>query len=111
MSWTAKFSFPHAYFEHHAVPPDLVKQVTVSPPAVRRSIYPTTFLGRTADVIPVVLCALFILAGLAFVPYAGIQSDEALFTAPLYAPFPREFRARLFHHDVPLMLMSYVGTL
>jgi hypothetical protein len=56
-------------------------------------------------------CCLPILAGCAFIPYAGIQMDEALFAGPYYQPAAREFRLRLFHHDVPLMVMTYIGTL
>jgi 4-amino-4-deoxy-L-arabinose transferase-like glycosyltransferase len=37
--------------------------------------------------------------------------DEALFAGPYYQPAAREFRLRLFHHDIPLMVMSYIGTL
>ncbi|MGA3202441.1 MAG: glycosyltransferase family 39 protein [Bryobacteraceae bacterium] len=56
-------------------------------------------------------CCLAILAGCALIPYAGIQMDEALFAGPYYQPVAREFRLRLFHHDVPLMVMTYIGTL
>ncbi|HTB14572.1 MAG TPA: glycosyltransferase family 39 protein [Bryobacteraceae bacterium] len=56
-------------------------------------------------------CCLTILAGSAFIPYAGIQMDEALFAGPYYQSVPREFRLRLFHHDIPLMIMTYIGTL
>lgn len=51
------------------------------------------------------------LLSLALIPYAGIQEDEALFTIPFYAPISHEYRLRVFHHDFPLMVMSYVGTL
>src|SRR3984957_16304371 len=37
--------------------------------------------------------------------------DEALFAGPYYQPAAREFRLRLFHHDLPLMVMTYIGTL
>ncbi len=56
-------------------------------------------------------CCLTILAGCALIPYAGIQMDEALFAGPYYQPIAREFRIRLFHHDIPLMVMTYIGTL
>jgi hypothetical protein len=56
-------------------------------------------------------CCLTILAGCALIPYAGIQMDEALFAGPYYQPVQREFRIRLFHHDIPLMVMTYIGTL
>jgi hypothetical protein len=56
-------------------------------------------------------CAFVVLAGCCFLPYAGIQMDEALFAGPYYQPVAREFRIRLFHHDIPLMVMTYIGTL
>jgi hypothetical protein len=56
-------------------------------------------------------CCLVILTGCAFIPYAGIQMDEALFAGPYYQPVAREFRLRWFHHDIPLMVMTYIGTL
>src|SRR5258708_7145106 len=56
-------------------------------------------------------CCLFILLGAVIIPYAGIQNDEALFAGPLNQHINRDFRARLFHHDIPLMVMSYIGTL
>lgn len=45
------------------------------------------------------------------IPYAGIQEDEALFSVPFYFPLPREYRVRALHHDIPLMVMTYVGAL
>ncbi len=54
---------------------------------------------------------LFIITGLALIPYAGIEADEALFTTPLYRPAAREFRLNVFHQDIVLMVMSYIGTL
>ncbi len=56
-------------------------------------------------------CCLTLLAGCALIPYAGIQMDEALFAGPYYQPAAREFRVRLFHHDIPVMVMTYIGTL
>lgn len=52
---------------------------------------------------------LYILLSTAFIPLAGMQNDEALFAAPLYQGMIRDLR--LFHHDLQLMAMSYVGTL
>ena len=54
---------------------------------------------------------MFILFGAALIPYAGVQNDEALFGAPLYEQMPKEFCIRIFHHTIPLMVMSYVGNL
>lgn len=56
-------------------------------------------------------CCFTILAGCSFISYAGIQMDEALFAGPYYQPASREFRVRLFHHDIPVMVMTYIGTL
>jgi 4-amino-4-deoxy-L-arabinose transferase-like glycosyltransferase len=53
----------------------------------------------------------FILLSLSLIPYAGIQEDEALFSVPFYQPVPRELRFQLFHHKIPLMVMTYVGGL
>ena len=54
---------------------------------------------------------LFLLAGLAVIPYAGIQNDEALFAAGIYPPLSIRDSMRVFHHPVSTMLMSYLGTL
>src|SRR5580704_11014213 len=56
-------------------------------------------------------CCLVILAGCSLIPYAGLQMDEALFAGPYYQTVQREFRIRLFHHNIPLMVMTYIGTL
>ena len=44
-------------------------------------------------------------------PYPGIQNDEALFGVPIFANVEHSLRMRAFHHDVPLMVMTYVGAL
>jgi 4-amino-4-deoxy-L-arabinose transferase-like glycosyltransferase len=54
---------------------------------------------------------LFILLGLAVIPYLGVQNDEALFTNPLYVYNSKEFCFTAFHHQIPLMVMTYIGTL
>ena len=54
---------------------------------------------------------LFILLSLSLIPYAGIQEDEALFSIPFFHPTAPEFRVRMFHHTIPIMVMTYVGTL
>ena len=56
------------------------------------------------------ICGAFVVAGLLFIPFAGIQDDEALFSVPIYQDY-FEFRIRAFHHPIPLMLMTYLGTL
>jgi hypothetical protein len=57
-----------------------------------------------------IAAALFVFISLTFIPYAGIEADEALFAGPLYRP-GSDAALRIFHHDFPLMLMSYLGTL
>jgi hypothetical protein len=56
-------------------------------------------------------CAFFILLALPLIPYAGIQQDEALFANPFYESTIRDYRVVIFHRTIPLMVMSYVGTL
>lgn len=55
------------------------------------------------------LCAFFLIAAVLFIPYAGFEDDETLFAGPLYTS--GAFFVRMFHHNVPIMLMSYLGTL
>ncbi len=54
--------------------------------------------------------AVFLVLCCAILPYAGLQADEALFTEPLCTRLAREFRIRPIHFDIPLMLLSYLGT-
>ena len=53
---------------------------------------------------------LFFLAGQAFVGRAGVEADEALFLSPLLEPHEAVY-LRFFHHPLPVLLMSYLGTL
>ncbi len=57
------------------------------------------------------VCAIFVLPGLALLPYAGIQNDEALFSTPLYAPGLALSTVSIFRHRVPTMILSYMGAL
>jgi hypothetical protein len=57
-------------------------------------------------------CVLFfLLAGQAFVPLLGIEDDESLFAAPLLNPHAWHFAIKSGHLRIPLMVMSYIGTL
>ena len=61
---------------------------------------------------PALLCALmFYSLGWPFLRLPGIQNDEVLFSAPLYQPIDEKFGVPIFHHNVPLMLLPYLGTL
>lgn len=54
---------------------------------------------------------LFFAFGMALVPLAGVQNDEALFAAPYYQQNARDFCLTVFHKRIVLMVMSYIGTL
>ena len=56
-------------------------------------------------------CSLFLLLAILVIPYAGIQADEALFTAPLFPHINNHLRLPLLPHHVPLMVMTYIGSL
>ncbi|MCU1338557.1 MAG: hypothetical protein JWO19_4138 [Bryobacterales bacterium] len=56
-------------------------------------------------------CALFILLGALIIPYAGIQADEALFSTPLFPHIDKHLQLPLRPHNVPLMVMTYIGSL
>jgi 4-amino-4-deoxy-L-arabinose transferase-like glycosyltransferase len=59
-----------------------------------------------------VACSLlFVLAGLAFYPLAGLEDDEAMFASALYDQTTIVHSVKLFGHRIPVMLMSYLGAL
>ena len=72
---------------------------------------PTLWSDCTARLTAGAASFIFILLSLGLIPYAGIQEDEALFSVPYFQQAAREFRIQVFHHKVPLMVMTYVGTL
>jgi len=72
---------------------------TLSPIQVIRRLY------------PLLCCLLFVLIGFAFTPQAGIENDEALFGGGIYRHHGVTYDDQILGHRVPLMLMSYLGTL
>lgn len=48
---------------------------------------------------------------LILLPYPGLQTDEALFASVLYEPRNLELALPAFHHRIPLMIISYLGSL
>ena len=54
---------------------------------------------------------IFVALGCSVLPYAGVQTDEALFGASLYQSNTVIDKFRAFGHDVPTMPMSYLGAL
>ncbi|MEO8129302.1 MAG: glycosyltransferase family 39 protein [Bryobacteraceae bacterium] len=57
------------------------------------------------------VCLVFVLLGLLMVQYPGAQYDEVLFISSIHAPAEIEYVAQTPFGQVPLMLMTYVGTL
>jgi hypothetical protein len=55
-------------------------------------------------------CLLFFASGWLFLPHLGVQNDEALFASPLFPP-KAAFMVKIGHSWLPVMLMSYLGTL
>jgi hypothetical protein len=56
-------------------------------------------------------CAVFTVAGLIFLPYPGVQYDEVLFITAIHHPEHVEYAMNTPWGRVPIMLMTYVGTL
>ncbi len=57
------------------------------------------------------LAGLFLLLGVGFIPLAGAQYDEALFVLAIFSPASADYNVTLGQTKVPIMLMSYLGTL
>ncbi len=55
-------------------------------------------------------CGLSVTLGVLLLPLAGIQNDEALFSSPLFNTLGTSLWSRLRHFDIPLMVMSYLGS-
>jgi hypothetical protein len=64
-----------------------------------------------ARICAAIAIAFFVLSGMAFIGSLGIESDEALPAAPLYQPKFWYFAVHFGHARIPLMHMSYLGTL
>lgn len=63
------------------------------------------------NVCALIACLFFFIAGLALIPHAGIENDEALFAQAIYEPRAELFAIGIGPSHVPLMLMSYLGAL
>lgn len=57
-----------------------------------------------------IFCILFFISGFLFIPYIGIQTDEAIFTTVMFENPNEWFALSIFKKKIPLMVMSYVGT-
>ena len=56
-------------------------------------------------------CLFFFLAGLAFLTKIGIENDEALFGGTFLKPYGGAYTIQVGHSRIPLMVMTYIGTL
>jgi hypothetical protein len=56
-------------------------------------------------------CLTFLAAGCTFVSHLGLQNDEALFANGIFKPYAVAYTLAVRHSHLPLMLMSYLGTL
>ena len=63
------------------------------------------------DALALACCAFYLLLGSAWITWPGLQADEVLFAQPLFDPGATAESISIFHHMVPLMLMSYLGCL
>jgi hypothetical protein len=64
-----------------------------------------------AGAIVLTLACVFVLLGVCLIPYPGLQNDEVLFGDGIFAPRQTLYWTSVFKKPVPLMLMSYLGTL
>lgn len=81
-------------------------RVSAEPVAVKRFEQKV----RTSPWRPALPALFFILLASAFIAYAGIQTDEALFGGPLCRSW-QFYSIRISDYDLPLMNMPYIGTL
>lgn len=56
-------------------------------------------------------CGLFLALGVIFLPYPGAQYDETLFVMSIHSPQYVEYAMKFGAVQVPIMLMTYIGTL
>jgi 4-amino-4-deoxy-L-arabinose transferase-like glycosyltransferase len=70
-----------------------------------------TITPLRAGSVALLFCILFIIVGVPWIDKPGIQTDEALFAAGIYPPFETTYLIRIFKHDYPMMVMTYVGAL
>ena len=68
-------------------------------------------MNRRANAFAIICVLAFLAMGWSLLPYPGLEADEVLFACPLYAPYAWTGRIRMFHTDLPTMVMNYIGTL
>lgn len=55
-------------------------------------------------------CGVFVALGLIFLPYPGAQFDELFFVTAIYHPEHVEYAMKFSFGNVPIMLVTYTGT-
>jgi 4-amino-4-deoxy-L-arabinose transferase-like glycosyltransferase len=58
-----------------------------------------------------IACLFFLLAGLAILTKIGIENDETIFGGAFLKPYGGAYTVRIGHSRIPLMVMTYIGTL
>ena len=76
-----------------------------------RNNQPAPRLAKAGWLIPALSSVVFLLSGLALLPYPGLQNDELFFAGPLYDPGSAFYWVHLGAAQIPLMVLSYLGTL
>jgi hypothetical protein len=61
--------------------------------------------------IPALTGLIFLLTGLALLPWPGLQNDELFFSGPIYAPGEAFYHVDIGSWRIPFMVMSYSGAL
>jgi 4-amino-4-deoxy-L-arabinose transferase-like glycosyltransferase len=61
--------------------------------------------------VPALSILVFFLAGLALIPYPGLQNDELFFSGPIFASNAAFYNIEIGAMKIPVMVMSYTGAL
>jgi hypothetical protein len=72
-------------------------------------LLPNFAKGRSERLLLLIVCALFVTFGWPFVKRMGIEVDEAAIMNGFYPRTQAWYSWRIFHHDIPIMLLSYLG--
>ncbi len=67
--------------------------------------------GKSTWPIPILSVLVFLLTGLALLPYPGLQNDELFFSGPIYSIDAAYYTLAIGGAKIPLMVMSYTGAL
>jgi 4-amino-4-deoxy-L-arabinose transferase-like glycosyltransferase len=64
-----------------------------------------------AWLVPLTAVLIFCLAGLALIPFPGLQNDELFFSGPIYSQGAAFYNIQIGAWKIPAMVMSYTGAL